>query len=148
MESRGLWRACKRPNYPKLPVIYVHEGAWNRLPLTNCPLSAWLPIRKRSFEEAPARTRRQGDESVVDSPWRLLKIVALWNIENNYGRMNDEIETSISLIRYLETCCNWEEVQQFLNFRHRCLKFNYITCIKEIKMKATYRKRYIMQRKK
>lgn len=91
---------------------------------------------------------RQGDESVVDSPWRLLKIVALWNIENNYGRMNDEIETSISLIRYLETCCNWEAVQQFLNFRHRCLKFNYITCIKEIKMKATYRKRYIMQRKK
>lgn len=47
---------------------------------------------------------RQGDESVVDSPWRLLKIVALWNIENNYERMNDEIETSISLIRYLETC--------------------------------------------
>lgn len=146
MESRGLWRACKRPNYPKLPVIYVHEGAWNRLPLTNCPLSAWLPIRKQSFEEAPARQTRRRKCSrfsltFIKDRCPLKHWKQLWAI-------NDEIETSISLIRYLETCRNWEAVQQFLNFRHRCLKFNYITCIKEIKMKVIYRKRYIMQWKK
>lgn len=33
----GLWRACKRPDYPKLAVIYVHEGAWNRFATDKLP---------------------------------------------------------------------------------------------------------------